>query len=185
MNIILKAKDISLGGILTAFTVILLYLTMILSVNKLALLILASFMITIAQVRSNIKTAFAVYISSSILAFFIVPFNMALLYTTPFGLYTLIRYFIEKTPKIYLQILLKFVIFNILLVVSLGLFSLFITLPSLDQFYALLSKFTFLEFLKPVHNNLVIPWLFALVFFIFYDYALTLLMRYYNIYFSE
>lgn len=178
----LKAKDISLGGILTAFTVILLYLTMTLSVNKLALLTLASFMITIAQVRSNIKTALVVYISSCILAFFIVPINIALLYTTPFGLYTLVRYFIHQSEKIAVQILFKFIIFNILLTLSLFLFNLLIGLPSLEQFYAVFSKLTSI---KLNHDNLIIPWLFCLGFFIIYDYALTILMGYYQIYFSK
>lgn len=186
MKLYLNAKDISLGGILTALTLILLYLTLILSLNKLSLLTFASFIIIIAYVQRNIKTALLVYISSSILAFFIVPFNIALLYITPFGLYNLIRYFIDQVKKLPLQLVYKFIVFNILLVLSLGVFKVFIGLTSWQNFYFTLSQFLsrFIN-IKRNHPNLFIPWLFCLGFFIAYDYALILLLRSYKMYFSK
>ncbi len=182
MTIILTSKDISLGGILTALTLIVLYLTVVLPINKLTLLALASFMITIALIRRNIKTALFVYISSCVLAFFMVPINIALLYATPFGIYNLIKYFIEQVQKSSLQLFLKFITFNMLLAISFGLISLFIAVPSFEHFYGVLSRFTFL---KLTHHTLIIPWAFSMVFFILFDYGLTLLERYYHNYFTH
>ena len=66
----MKAKDIALGGILVALTTIVLYSTSILPISTLAILTIASALIPVCIIRSNIKTSIFVYISSSLIAFF-------------------------------------------------------------------------------------------------------------------
>ena len=52
----MKAKDIALGGILVALTTVVLYSTSILPISTLAILTIASALIPVCIIRSNIKT---------------------------------------------------------------------------------------------------------------------------------
>ena len=76
----MKARDIALGGILVALTTIVLYATSILPISTLAILTIASALIPVCIIRSNIQTSIFVYISSSLIAFFLVPINISFLY---------------------------------------------------------------------------------------------------------
>ena len=76
----MKAKDIALGGILVALTTIVLYSTSIIPISTLAILTIASSLIPVCIIRSNIQTSIFVYISSSLIAFFLVPINISFLY---------------------------------------------------------------------------------------------------------
>ncbi|WP_294353354.1 hypothetical protein [uncultured Clostridium sp.] len=111
----MKTKDITFGGIMVGLGIIILYLTTIIPINTLSLLTLASCIIPICIIRSNIKTSILVYLGTSIISFFIIPINYAVLYTCFFGIYGLIKFFIEKVNNIKLEILLKFIFFNTLL----------------------------------------------------------------------
>ena len=73
----MKARDIALGGILVALTTIVLYATSILPISTLAILTIASALIPVCIIRSNIQTSIFVYISSSLIAFFLVPINIS------------------------------------------------------------------------------------------------------------
>ena len=72
----MKARDIALGGILVALTTIVLYATSILPISTLAILTIASALIPVCIIRSNIQTSIFVYISSSLIAFFLVPIRL-------------------------------------------------------------------------------------------------------------
>lgn len=65
----MKAKDISLGGILVSLTSIILYSASILPISTLTILTIASAIIPVCIIRSNVKTSIFVYISSSLIAF--------------------------------------------------------------------------------------------------------------------
>ena len=64
----MKAKDISLGGILVALTIVTLYLTLLIPTNTIAIMTLASVYIPICLIRSNIKTSIFVYVASTIVS---------------------------------------------------------------------------------------------------------------------
>ena len=156
----MKAKDITLGGIMTALSVLVLYLTSILPFNTIALLTIASSFIPVIIIRSNIKTASFVYIASTILGLFITTPNIVIMYALFFGIYGLIKYIIEKLNKISLEIILKLLFFNISLIVSILIIKLF---------------------LGDVIINLPIWLLFIVgqVVFLIYDYALTMIITIY------
>lgn len=156
----MKAKDITLGGILIALGIAILYLTTIININTIALLTLCSCLIPIAIIRSNLKTAFFVYISTSIISFFIVPINYALLYTLFFGIYGIIKFFIEKTGKLFIELILKILYFN--LVLGFALFFLDKILPSIEI---------------NIHTGLLLC--ISQVAFIIYDYAMTIFVTYF------
>jgi hypothetical protein len=156
----MKAKDITFGGIMVALSVVVLYLTTIIPINTFAILTVASCFIPITIIRSNIKTASFVYISSTIISFFILPINYTIMYGMFFGIYGIVKYFIEKLKKLPFEIILKLVFFNIILVISLIFMS---------------------SILGNLDINLPIWALFLVgqIVFLVYDYAITVVISFY------
>ena len=155
----MKSRDIAIGGILVALTIIVLYATSILPISTLAILTIASAIIPICIIRSNVQTSIFVYISSSLIAFFLVPINISLLYFIFFGVYGIVKYFIERIRKEKLEIMQNILGVNII--------------AGLEE---LISKF---------FNNsariysLIILWIIAQPVFIIYDYAMTMIITFY------
>ncbi len=156
----MKAKDLTLGGILIALTLVILYSSSILPISTLTILTLASCLIPICIIRSSVKTGFLVYIGSTTLGFFIIPINIIVYYGLFFGVYGIIKYYIERLRKLSLEIILKLIIFNIIFIIIFTVATLFL-------------------------GNVVINiplwllWILAQPTFIVFDYALTLIIGYY------
>lgn len=156
----MKSKNMAESGILVALTLIVLFSTSILSISTLSLMTVASCLIPIAIIRTSVKNALLVYISSSILSFMLVPTNIAIYYTLFFGIYGILKHFIENFRNILLEILLKLISFNILLGIT-----------------YLITK-TFLGFVYP-SVSLLLLWTAAQIVFLIYDYALTLAISFF------
>ena len=156
----MKAKEITLSAILVALTNIILYLNFLLPISTISILTLASLLIPIALIKGSIKSAFLVYIASSIIGFFILPINIILLYILFFGIYGIVKYYIEKLNKLYLEIFCKIIFCNI---------SLFISIFEFKSFIAI-------EITK---LPLWLLWIIAQPVFLIFDYALTLLISFY------
>ena len=122
----LKAKDITLGGILIALTIITLYLNLIIPINTLAILTISACFVPIAIIRGNVKLGILVYITSSIIGFLIIPLNTMLPFILYFGIYGLIKFFIEKLKNMPLEIILKLAFSNLMLFLGYFLFTSFI-----------------------------------------------------------
>jgi hypothetical protein len=156
----MKSKNMAESGVLVALTLIVLFSTSILSISTLSIMTVASCLIPIAIIRTSVKNAILVYIASSILSFMLVPTNIAIYYTLFFGIYGIIKYFIEKFRNMPLEILLKLISFNVLLGIT-----------------YLITK-TFLSFVYP-SVSLLFLWIAAQVIFLIYDYALTLAISFF------
>lgn len=156
----MKSKNIAQSGIIIALTLIILYSSNLLPISTLSILTLASCLIPICILRTSIKNAILVYIACSILSFLIVPLNIALLYTLFFGIYGLIKAFIEKLNKRSLELVIKLCSFNILVVIL---------------YFISSSILTTLNIKIP----LFIIWIISQAAFLLYDYALTLIISYY------
>lgn len=156
----MKAKHIAEDGIFAALTIVLLYSASILPISKLSILTIASCLIPISIIRTSIKSAVLVYIASSILSFFLVTTNIALCYTLFFGIYGIIKYFIEKIRNMPIELLLKLIAFNILLV------TIYLVTTNL------LINFN-------INYPLYIIWLAGQIVFLIYDYALTIIISFY------
>ena len=156
----MKSKYIAESGLLIALTLVILYATSIIPISTLSILTVASCLIPVSIIRTSIKNAILVYIASSILSFFLVKTNIALYYTLFFGVYGIIKYLIEKTKNIPLELLLKLIAFNILLGVI-----------------YLITK-SFLDISSP-NFSLWMLWLAAQIVFLVYDYALTLAISFF------
>lgn len=172
----MKAKDISLGGILVALTTIVLYATSILPISTLAILTIASALIPVCIIRSNIQTSIFVYISSSLIAFFLVPINISFLYFVFFGVYGIIKYFIERIRKEKLEIVLKLVFFNIAFIIGFIIMENVLGVNIIEGLEVLMSRF-FDTSGRAIAS--IILWIVAQPIFIIYDYAMTMIITFY------
>ena len=172
----MKAKDIALGGILVALTTIVLYATSILPISTLAILTIASALIPVCIIRSNIQTSIFVYISSSLIAFFLVPINISFLYFVFFGVYGIIKYFIERIRKEKLEIVLKVVFFNIAFIIGFIIMQNVLGINIIAGLEVLMSRF-FDTSARTIAT--IILWIVAQPIFLIYDYAMTMIITFY------
>lgn len=156
----MKSKHIAESGLLVGLTVVILYAASILPISTLSILTVASCLIPISIIRTSIKNTILVYIASSVLSIFLVPTDIALYYTLFFGVYGIIKHYIEKIRNLPLELLLKLITFNILLGLN----------------YLIVKNF--LGILSP-EFPLYVLWLAAQVIFLVYDYALTLIISFF------
>ena len=156
----LKAKDLALGGTLTSLTIIVLFINILIPINTFAILTISSCFVPIAIIRSNVQVGIFVYIASSIIGFFLVPLDIMIPYILYFGIYGLVKFYIEKLRNMPLEILLKLSFSNIMLILG----------------YILFTKF-----IAPINLNIPI-WILiilAQIAFLIFDYALTLIITFY------
>lgn len=152
------SKRVAYGGILLAVNIILLMLVNIIPVNTLFLLGLASLPISIIIMEWGLRSGIAFYIGSVILGFIVMSNKSQwIIYTLTFGVYGIVKYFIEKDIPIYLEYILKLLFANIILLIV----------------YFILKEFIYI----PI--NLITIGSFEIVFLI-YDYMYTLFIEYYN-----
>ena len=156
----MKSKYIAESGLLVALTIVILFATSIVPISTLSILTVASCLIPISIIRTSIKNALLVYIASSILSFFLVPTNIAIYYTLFFGIYGIIKYFIEKFKNIFIELIIKLIAFNLLLGIG-----------------YLITK-SFLGIISPKFSFWIL-WIIAQGAFLVYDYALTLAISFF------
>ena len=157
------AKRIALNGILAALAVAALLLAAVAPTNRLSLYALSSVFVSIAIVESGIRNGWIFYVSSSILAAIVVPNKMALIpYLIFFGIYGILKYYVEKIGIIALEFVLKIAYFNICLAVVILLAKEFL-LGGMKVDFPLWAAVVLLE-----------------IAFIAYDYAYSLFIRYYK-----
>lgn len=156
----LKAKDLALGGILTALTIVTLFISILIPINTFAILTISSCFVPIAIMRSNVKIGILVYLASSIIGFFLVPLDIMIPFILYFGIYGLVKFYIEKLRNMPLEIVLKLVFSNIMLFIGYILFTKFISPINIDF---------------PIWLLIIL----AQIAFIIFDYALTLIITFY------
>lgn len=156
-----NSSNIAKGGILTAIGVICVYGSNVFPINKAFILIIASALIPIAVVSANILTSIMVYAATALLSFLISGFNIAVLaYVLFFGIYGICKYYIERIRKLPFEIIIKFLFFNLsLLICSLVIKSFFIGGIKLKY---------------PIYILIIL----CEVGFWIYDYALTIFITY-------
>lgn len=172
----MKARDIALGGILVALTTIVLYATSILPISTLAILTIASALIPVCIIRSNIQTSIFVYISSSLIAFFLVPIKISFLYFIFFGVYGIVKFFIERIRKEKLEILFKIVFFNIAFIIGFIIMQNVLGINIIAGLEVLMSRF-FDNSGRSIAS--IILWIVAQPIFLIYDYAMTMIITFY------
>lgn len=161
-----KSSKIAKGGLFTALSLILIYLSSIMPTNKLALISAASFIIPISILNIGVKMTSVVYLAVSILALILIPSKgIAIFYILFFGLYGFVKLYIEKIRKLSIELFLKLSFFNIVLVFCSFLYT---------QFFAAMIN------IEPYTKYLIPVIILAQVAFIAYDYLVSLLIQYYK-----
>ena len=152
------SRKIAYGGILLGLNIIILLLINIIPINTLFLLGLASLPLSIIIMEFGPRIGIIYYFASIILSFLVMT-NKAqwILYIFTFGLYGLVKYFIEKDRNIFVEYGLKLICANILIFIS----------------YMIVKAFVYV----PV--NLITIIIFEISFLV-YDYVYSMFIDYYN-----
>ncbi|MCR1898378.1 hypothetical protein NSA47_05165 [Irregularibacter muris] len=163
MNSGSNTKKITFGAMMVILTVLTLYSTSLLPFNKLFLLGLSSFFITIVVIHHGKRQGLLVYTASSLLSLMVIPNKaIALAYVLFFGYYGVLKSFIEGVNNLFIEWVLKLLCFHIALV----------------AIYLLASKLFFEEITLALPLGALILAMAGL--FIFYDYILSRAIQYYN-----
>ena len=161
MNNRKRVKSITLSGILLAFTVICVFLAANLPTSRLSLYAISSLFIVVIIIEFGTKAGWSFYLASSILSVVLIPRLEVIPFVVFFGLYGLIKLYIEKLHSRVFEYILKLIYFNMCLV--LGLF--FLKELILDG----------INLSAPVY---IVAVLLEFVFLV-YDYVYTLFIRFY------
>lgn len=156
----MKSKEIALNGILVTLTIVILYSASIIPISTITILTIVSCIIPVALIKGSLKSAILVYAASLIISFFIIPINIVIMYGLFFGVYPIVKHFIEKLNKMPLEIGAKLIWGNISFL--LGLFLLKVL--GMEAIFQL---------------PLVVILLLVQPAILIYDYALTLLIGFY------
>ncbi len=163
----MKNVKITFGGVITALCVVTMLLTAIIPIASYSLPAIAGVIIISAVIEFGSK--FAVYIFSiiSVISLIIVPDKEAvLLFISFFGYYPIIKQHIERLNKKFVELLIKFIIFNLAAIINFY-FGIFILEVPRESFmlFGMYLPFVIL--------------MFANVVFFLYDFTLTGLVSLY------
>jgi len=112
-------RKAALGGILTAVSLIFLYFAFYLPSMKLTMYFLTGIIPGLVLVEMGVRQAWMLYGATSILSFIILGNAVSSIpYILVFGLYPIIKFYIEKTRRLIIQIPLKLAFFNIAIVLA-------------------------------------------------------------------
>jgi hypothetical protein len=152
-----NTTNVSRGGLFTALSVIFIYISTLLPINKLYFLAIASCIIPISIIKTSVKNTVVVYLATSIISLLICgPKASVILYGIFFGVYGIIKYYIEKLRNFITEVILKLLFFNIVLSVLLYLYKLMF----MGTFKISISIYIFISGAEVV--------------FLIYDYILTI-----------
>lgn len=106
-------KNLTRSSFYTALSVLLIYLSSILPINKLYILAIACCIIPISILTTGVKNSILVYAASSILSFLLLGIKINVFsYIILFGTYGFVKLYIERLRKLYLEIFLKLLFYN-------------------------------------------------------------------------
>ncbi len=158
-----SARKVAFGGILLALSAITLVLASILPTTKLALYALSTFYVAIFIIEFGIKAGWVFYIASALLGFITMKgFSAPFLYAAFFGMYGVVKFYIEKLNNIVLEYILKVIFYNIVL---------FAAITFVNNYIMDLVKVKFPWWIVIVASEFV---------FVIYDYVLSMLVQYYK-----
>ncbi|MCD7872779.1 MAG: hypothetical protein LUG21_05705 [Clostridiales bacterium] len=109
----------AVGGLCTALSVVLMFLGGAIYIFTYAVPMLLGIVIITVNKTLGAKTALSVYFSTSVLSMILVAEKeIVLIYILFFGYYPVLRSKIQKIKSLLLRILLKFILFNITLLIE-------------------------------------------------------------------
>lgn len=158
-----STKAVSLGGVLLSLSMVTLFLATFIPGIELTLYAIASFYVAFCIIETGAKGGWLFYVASTLLGALLLPNKLAILpYAMFFGIYAIVKYYIEKIGKLPLEIVLKLLVFNIIFATGFFFFQ--------EAFLGNIAL-----------PNLAMPFLIigAQIMFLFYDYLFTLGLGFY------
>ena len=142
------SKKISYSGILLGLNLLILLLINIIPINTLFLMGISSLIISIVIIEFGPRYGFIYYICLLILSFIIMN-NKAqwVLYCITFGIYGLIKYYIESDISIYIEYILKLLFTNTVIAIAYFMLRSFIYIK-LNIFMIIIFNIVFLIYDK-------------------------------------
>lgn len=161
-------KKIALSSVLMGLCVVCLFIGSIWPV-KVAMSLMVSAVISIAVIECGHKYAWLIYIGTAAISFLVIPKKMLVyMFIALLGFYPIIKLYIERINKLWIEWIIKLLCFNIALVIAYFAIYYFL-LPSLD--IELVSFiFKYLAFIVAVLE----------VIFAVYDLGMSYFISYYN-----
>ena len=158
-----SAKKITMGGIITTISLVVLYLSSLFPTNRISLLALSSMFVFVLVIEFNIRTAVISYMATSLLGLILLPDKlMTIAYIIYFGYYGIIKSLIERINNIALEWIVKISSFNIAIFIL----------------YLIIGKF-FPQNLQ-VNTSLWLIIVFLQTVFIAYDILYSFIIMFYN-----
>lgn len=110
----INTKKVAFGGLMTAMSVVVLYLSSVLPTLKLTACVISSVIVCIAMLKSGYLTATLVCVASAVVSLMISPDKtIALSYALVFGNYPILKAFIEMKNNLSLEWVLKVILFAV------------------------------------------------------------------------
>ncbi|MGN0602229.1 MAG: hypothetical protein ACI4I7_05915 [Oscillospiraceae bacterium] len=163
------AFRISLGGIITAVCLLLMFCTGMFPMLDYTIPAFAGFLMVIMIVETGAKWAFVTYAAVSVLCFLMTPnYEASLLFILFMGYYPILKFYLDRLGKKILSWLIKYAVFNAAIIVFYFVFSFLITSVDLLEGMEMFGKYA-----------LLVMWLGANVFFLIYDIVLGQLIDLY------
>jgi hypothetical protein len=166
-----KSAQIAVGGVFSALSLVLMFLTGLVPFATYALPMLAGAMLVAVVIENGRRTALTVYVSVSLLAFFIVPDReAALMFVGFFGYYPIVKAMLERLKTRILEAAVKQLLFNAAVVGSYLAAAYLLGMTELLEGMGDFGKYSLLILLAAGN-----------VLFLIYDFALT---KYITVYYS-
>lgn len=159
------ARQLSLGGLLTAFILILLVVKVYLPTGDLALLCLTSLCLAVGVIELDLRPALVIFAAAALLSLAWPGIAASYAFIFFFGPYPLIRALIDKTFGKITAALLKLVAGNILVALAVVFFA-------WSELTIMADRYTYFWLLAPVLLQAAL---------LAYDYILGLLIQFYVI----
>ncbi len=163
------SRKISYASILTALTVVCLYGSVFLPTGKIALLAITSLCVLVTQAECGTRYALIQYFASAIIGALLVPFKLQIiLFIVLVGYYPIVKSYIERIDKLWLEWIVKIFFFTSLLILAYFFIK-----------YFLLGYIEFGTIFNFIFSNLAIVFVLAELIFVIYDYLLSFMASYY------
>lgn len=161
------SMKVSLGGIVAALSLVLMFLTSLIPFGTFAFPTFAGFLLILLVFNLGYSYAVAVYFVTAILSFLLIADKEAALYYTAFlGFYPIVKGLIERITSKVIQYVIKLIIFNSCIIAA---FYIGLTVLSVPK-----DSFTLF--------GVYLPWMFLIfgnIFFVIYDLCITRLVTIY------
>lgn len=116
-NQLKSTRKIALAGILTSLGTVALILENIVPTGKLGFYVFAGFLTSVVIMECGLLYGWISFGATSLIAFLLVPEKTAVIpYVLFFGIYSIVKNYIERINKLIVELILKFGFFNLSLI---------------------------------------------------------------------